>query len=102
MSAVATEMCRRLETPDSDEQVKTAQPVEPYKYFIVSAGCHANQPKDRGKSHIATEHLKRLPGLEIVNVQTFVITEGSRLRKIKTVTTDCALKVSKKIKQTEQ
>ena len=91
MPSVETTMSKRLETPGADGWNRSAHPGDPDKYFIVSADCHANEPKDWVKSRIAPEYLKRLPRLEMRDGQAFIITEGNRPWKIKTDTTDWGL-----------
>jgi len=88
MPTVETTMARRQATPGATGWSRTAQPDDPNKYFMVSSDCHANEPKDWVKSRISDEYRKRLPRLEVVDGQAFIITEGNRPWKIKTDTTD--------------
>lgn len=88
MPSVETTMGRRLETPGVQGWTRTARPDDLNKYFIVSADCHANEPKDWVKSRIAPEYRDRLPRLKIVDGQAYIITEGNRPWKIKEDTTD--------------
>ena len=88
MPTAETTMAKRTETPGSEGWQRSAQPGSPNKYFMVSADCHANEPKDWVKSRIAPEYLQRLPRLEVVDGQAFIITEGNRPWKLKTDTTD--------------
>jgi len=81
-------MARRLETPGAAGWTRTARPDDPDKYFIVSSDCHANEPKDWVKSRIPEEYRVRLPRLEVIDGQAFIITEGNRPWKLKTDTTD--------------
>ncbi|MGH1492655.1 MAG: hypothetical protein ACRBK7_25225, partial [Acidimicrobiales bacterium] len=71
MPSVETTMGRRLETPGVQGWTRTARPDDPNKYFIVSADCHANEPKDWVKSRIAPEYRDRLPRLKIVDGQAY-------------------------------
>ena len=88
MPSVETTMARRLDTPGAENWTRSARPDDPNKYFIVSSDCHANEPKDWVKSRIAEEYRVRLPRLEVVDGQAFIITEGNRPWKLKTDTTD--------------
>ncbi len=88
MPSAATTQARRLQTPGADVWPRTARPDDPNKFFMVSADCHANEPKDWVKSRIAPEFLDRLPRLEVRDGQAFIITEGNRPWKLKTDTTD--------------
>lgn len=88
MPTVATTLARRQQTPGAPGWPRSVRPGDPNKYFIVSSDCHANEPKDWVKSRIAPEYRSRLPRLEIVDGQAFIITEGNRPWKIKTDTTD--------------
>lgn len=88
MPTVETTMSKRLHTPGAAGWPRSVHPGDANKYFMVSADCHANEPKDWVKSRIAKEYLKRLPRLEVRDGQAFIITEGNRPWKIKTDTTD--------------
>ena len=88
MPTAETTMARRLETPGAAGWTRTARPDDPDKYFIVSSDCHANEPKDWVKSRIPEEYRVRLPRLEVIDGQAFIITEGNRPWKLKTDTTD--------------
>lgn len=88
MPSVDTTMNRRLETPGAQGWPRTARPDDANKYFIVSADCHANEPRDWVTSRIAPQYRDRLPRLEVIDGQAFIITEGNRPWKLKTDTTD--------------
>jgi predicted TIM-barrel fold metal-dependent hydrolase len=84
-----TEQKWRSETPGHDGWSRTARPDDPHKYFIVSADCHAIEPKDWLTSRIDSQYFDRLPRLEVNEKgETFVIVEGDRPWKLKTSTTN--------------
>ena len=74
MPSIETTMSKRLETPGAIGWTRSVQPGDANKHFIVSADCHANEPKDWVKSRIAPEYLKRLPRLEVKDGQAFIMT----------------------------
>ena len=90
MPTIETTMARRMQTPGSVDWPRNATPGDPNKYFMVSSDCHANEPKDWVKSRISDDYRKRLPRLEVIDGEAFIITEGNRPWKLKTDQTDWA------------
>ena len=88
MPSVETTLAKRTETPGAEGWVRTAHADDPNKYFVVSADCHANEPRNWVKSRIDPAYLDRLPHLEVRNGESFIITEGNRPWKIRTDNTD--------------
>ena len=93
MPSVATTLAKRTETPGAEGWARTAHTDDPNKYFVVSADCHANEPRTWVKSRIDPAYLDRLPRLEVRNGESFIIIEGNRPWKIRTDTTDDVLDV---------
>ena len=88
MPSVETTLAMRLETPGIEGWSRTARAGDPNKYFVVSADCHANEPKSWVKSRIDPDYLDRLPRLEVRNGESYIITDGNRPWKIRTSQTD--------------
>ena len=88
MPTVERTLARRTETPGAVGWTRTIRPEDPDKYFVVSADCHANEPRDWVRSRIDPAFLDRLPRLEVIDGESFIITEGNRPWKIRTDTTD--------------
>ncbi len=51
----------REETPGTKGWSRTARPDDRNKYFMVSADCHANEPRDLWHSRMAEEYHERIP-----------------------------------------
>ena len=90
MPTVETTMAKRTETPGAQGWTRTARPDDPNKYFMVSADCHAQEPRAYIKQYIEPEYLDRLPRIQEIDGEKFIITEGNRPWKIKTDTTPFA------------
>ena len=45
MPSIETTMALRQETPGNEGWARSARAGDPNKYFVVSADCHANEPK---------------------------------------------------------
>jgi hypothetical protein len=88
MPSIETTLAKRTETPGAKGWPRTARPGDPNKYFVVSADCHANEPRGWVKARIDKAYLERLPRLEVRDGQSFIITEGNRPWKIRTDQTD--------------
>jgi len=89
MPTITETLTKREETPGSAGWERTARPHDPNKHFILSADCHANEPRDWVKSRIDPAYADRLPRLEVRDGgETYIITEGNRPWKIRTDTTD--------------
>ena len=88
MPSIETTLAKRTETPGIEGWSRTARADDPNKYFVVSADCHANEPRNWVKSRIDPAFLSRLPHLEVRNGESFIITEGNRPWKIRTEATD--------------
>ena len=88
MPSVETTMALRQETPGNEGWARSARAGAPNKYFVVSADCHANEPKGWAKSRIDPAYRDRLPRLEVRNGESYIITDGNRPWKIKTSQTD--------------
>ncbi|MEE8475407.1 MAG: amidohydrolase, partial [Myxococcota bacterium] len=88
MPSVETTLAKRTETPGAEGWARTARADDPNKYFVVSADCHANEPRNWVKSRIDPAYRDRLPHLEVRNGESFIITEGNRPWKIRTDNTD--------------
>jgi len=88
MPSVETTLAMRIETPGAEGWPRTARAGDPNKYFVVSADCHANEPKGWVKSRIDPAYRDRLPRLEVRGGESFIITDGNRPWKIRTSQTD--------------
>ena len=55
----------RLETPGVEGWSRTARPGDPRKYFIVSADCHANEPKELWHERMPEADHARIPGVSV-------------------------------------
>ena len=57
MPSVETTVAMRTETPGNEGWARSARAGDPNKYFVVSADCHANEPKSWVKSRIDPAYL---------------------------------------------
>jgi hypothetical protein len=67
MPSIETTLALRKQTPGTEGWAHTARADDPNKYFVVSADCHANEPRNWVKSRIDRAYLSRLPHLEVRN-----------------------------------
>jgi predicted TIM-barrel fold metal-dependent hydrolase len=67
----------RLETPGHQDWKRSARPLDPHKYFMVSADCHASEPSNLWVDRIDKKYRDRLPRVEIdANGVKWQISEG--------------------------
>ena len=80
----------RRETPGPVGWTRTARPGDPGKYFMVSADCHAVEPKGY-LDGIEPEFQPRLPRVEQrEDGSEWLISEGNRPQRVKTPRKDVA------------
>ena len=76
----------RSETPGRPSWARSARPGDPNKYFMVSADCHANEPRDLWYERIDAVYRDRLPRIRVDEQGgRWQVTEGFRAVKLRSL-----------------